>query len=78
LHHGELWEVEFKSASQRASGERRKTRDEHTEGVINVTDVLERIAKAKDAAITSVVLAYVMLKTPYVFPIIGGEEVLSI
>ncbi|KAK5688207.1 hypothetical protein LTS10_000185 [Elasticomyces elasticus] len=36
---------------------------------------LETIAKEKDTLITSVALAYVMHKAPYVFPIVGGRKV---
>jgi aryl-alcohol dehydrogenase-like predicted oxidoreductase len=42
-----------------------------------VSDVLEKIATAKspETPITSVALAYVMHKSPYVFPIVGGRKV---
>jgi aryl-alcohol dehydrogenase-like predicted oxidoreductase len=40
-----------------------------------VSAVLEKIAKSKDTLITSVALAYVMHKAPYVFPIVGGRKV---
>ena len=42
-----------------------------------VSDVLEDIANSKDPVppITSVALAYVMHKSPYVFPIVGGRKV---
>lgn len=42
-----------------------------------VSDVLEKIANTKgsDTPITSVALAYVMHKSPYVFPIVGGRKV---
>lgn len=40
-----------------------------------VSEVLEKIAKRKDTLITSVALAYVMHKSPYVFPICGGRKV---
>ncbi|KAF8975143.1 hypothetical protein BGZ46_009389 [Entomortierella lignicola] len=36
--------------------------------------VLEKIANAKETQITSIALAYVMHKTPYVFPIVGGRK----
>ncbi|KAK3109231.1 hypothetical protein LTR53_017741 [Teratosphaeriaceae sp. CCFEE 6253] len=36
---------------------------------------LETLAKKKDTLITSVALAYVMHKAPYVFPIVGGRKV---
>ena len=40
-----------------------------------VSEVLETIAKRKGTLITSVALAYVMHKAPYVFPICGGRKV---
>ncbi|KAK0391292.1 hypothetical protein NLU13_0793 [Sarocladium strictum] len=40
-----------------------------------VSKVLESIANRKNTAITSIALAYVMHKTPYVFPIIGGRKI---
>ena len=40
-----------------------------------VSEVLENIAKRKGTLITSVALAYVMHKAPYVFPICGGRKV---
>lgn len=36
---------------------------------------LEKFAKEKNTAITSIALAYVMHKAPYVFPIVGGRKV---
>ena len=48
---------------------------EAPESAIRVSKVLESIGKEKNAELTSVALAYVMNKTPYVFPIIGGRKV---
>jgi diketogulonate reductase-like aldo/keto reductase len=45
------------------------------ESDIKVSKTLERIAKKYDSQITSVALAYVMHKTPYVFPIVGGRKI---
>ena len=39
-----------------------------------VSKVLEKIAKAKNTELTSIALEYVMQKTPYVFPIVGGRK----
>lgn len=46
-----------------------------TEIQIKLTDALEKIANGKGTTITSVALAYVMHKAPYVFPVIGGRKV---
>ena len=72
---GALGGGEFKSASQREAGEGRKPEGAPSEVVVKVTGALEKIAKAKETAITSVALAYVMRKTPYVFPIVGGRKI---
>ncbi|KAI4253650.1 MAG: hypothetical protein L6R42_007501 [Xanthoria sp. 1 TBL-2021] len=40
-----------------------------------VTEMLEKVAKRKETAVTSVGLAYVMHKSPYIFPICGGRKV---
>lgn len=45
-----------------------------SEAAIKISKVLEQIAK-KNTQITSVALAYVMQKTPYVFPIVGGRKI---
>lgn len=47
------------------------------EKYVKIAGVLEDIAKRKgnDTQITSVALAYVMHKAPYVFPIVGGRKI---
>ena len=40
-----------------------------------VSKVLEGISLAKDTAVTSIAMAYVMQKAPYVFPLVGGRKV---
>ena len=71
---GALGGGNFKSDEARKSTEGRKM-GEVSEADIAVSKVLEKIAKAKGTAITSVALAYVMHKTPYVFPICGGRKI---
>ena len=71
---GALGGGKFKSDEDRKSTEGRN-RGEASEAQIAVTKVLEKIAKAKGTAITSVALAYVIHKTPYVFPICGGRKI---
>lgn len=70
---GALGSGRFKTEAQRqAQGGRI---GEVTEKEIKVSQTLERIAGRLNTAITSVALAYVMHKTPYVFPIVGGRKV---
>ena len=40
-----------------------------------ISEVLEKVARRLDTALTSVALAYVMHKAPYVFPIVGGRKI---
>ena len=40
-----------------------------------VSIVLEKVAARHDTALTSVALAYVLHKAPYVFPIVGGRKI---
>lgn len=40
-----------------------------------VTEALEAVANRHKTAVTSVALAYIMAKAPYVFPIVGGRKI---
>ena len=40
-----------------------------------MSKVLEEIATRKNKHVTSIALAYIMHKTPFVFPIVGGRKV---
>ena len=62
----------FKSEEQRKKQEGRQNAPKESE--IKISLALEKIAKAKGTLITSVALAYVMHKAPYVFPICGGRS----
>ncbi|MBE3047377.1 aldo/keto reductase [Candidatus Bathyarchaeota archaeon] len=63
----------FKTEQQRTSKEGRSVPS--PEEAVRVSRVLEDIADEKGTVITSVALAYVMHKSPYVFPIVGGRSV---
>lgn len=69
---GALGGGKFKTEEQRKAMEGRQV--EASEIEIKASKVLEAIATRKDTIITSVALAYVMHKTPYVFPIVGGRK----
>lgn len=62
----------FKEREKNNVGRKGRPIDEHDRAV---SKVLEKVAKAKGTEITSVALAYIMHKTPYVFPIVGGRKV---
>ncbi|KAI0437367.1 norsolorinic acid reductase [Xylaria telfairii] len=70
---GALGGGKFKTEEQRKKLEGRDYPPTETE--VKVTNALEAVAKRKNTLITSVAQAYVMHKTPYVFPIIGGRTV---
>ncbi|KAH0493905.1 hypothetical protein TgHK011_000548 [Trichoderma gracile] len=70
---GALGGGKFKTEEQRNSEVGRKV--QATEVDIQVSKVLEKIAARRNTALTSVALAYVMQKTPYVFPIVGGRNI---
>ncbi|MCJ1365211.1 hypothetical protein MMC16_004332 [Acarospora aff. strigata] len=72
---GALGGGKFKAQAQRDGGGEGRNMGEASEAQIAVSKVLEGIAKRKDTLITSVALAYVMHKAPYVFPIVGGRKV---
>ncbi|KAL8669844.1 MAG: hypothetical protein Q9168_005584 [Polycauliona sp. 1 TL-2023] len=46
-----------------------------TEQTRAISAALNKIAKAKGTAITSIALRYVMHKSPYVYPIVGGRTI---
>ncbi|TFK47793.1 Aldo/keto reductase [Heliocybe sulcata] len=48
---------------------------ERTEDEKKMSHALEKVGKEVGAPLTAVAIAYVMQKTPYVFPIIGGRKV---
>jgi aryl-alcohol dehydrogenase-like predicted oxidoreductase len=68
----------FKTKAQREGNEgARKLKVSVIGNEEKVSDVLENIATSKspNTPITSVALAYVMHKSPYVFPIVGGRKI---
>ena len=74
---GALGGGNFKSAEQReqTKDEGRKSMRGVSEKDLKVSETLEKVAKSRNTAITSVALAYVMHKAPYVFPICGGRKI---
>ncbi|KAK9428939.1 NADP-dependent oxidoreductase domain-containing protein [Lipomyces doorenjongii] len=56
-------------------GEEGRKTGAQTEEAKAVSAVLYKLAQKKNALITSIALAYVMHKAPYVFPIVGGRRI---
>ncbi|KAF2396523.1 Aldo/keto reductase [Trichodelitschia bisporula] len=71
---GALGGGNFKTEEQFKSGEGRKMGGP-SERQLAVTKALEAVAKKHNTLITSVALAYVRHKFPYVYPIVGGRKV---
>lgn len=71
---GALGRGTFKTEQQRASSQEGR-RVVSSEAQVKVSRVLEEIAGEKGTLITSVALAYVLHKSPYVFPIVGGRSI---
>ena len=66
----------FKTKAQRdAMGEEGRKMLPPGEKHFKVTDALEAVAKRHNTAVTSVALAYVQQKAPYVFPVVGGRKI---
>jgi hypothetical protein len=70
---GSLGGGNYKTEEDRRLNEGRKS--EISDVDIKTSQALEKIAHRKSTAITSIALAYVMHKIPYVFPVIGGRKV---
>ena len=71
---GALGGGNFKTEEQRKREQGRIFRPP-SENQLKITKALEVVAKQKGTEITSVALAYVRQKSPYVFPICGGRKV---
>ncbi|KAI9749882.1 MAG: hypothetical protein M4579_006702 [Chaenotheca gracillima] len=72
---GALGGGDFKTEAQRKETEGRSSGMKHSEHSAAVSKVLEKIANQKKTIMTSVALAYVLTKAPYVFPIVGGRKI---
>jgi len=73
---GALGRGMFKSAEAYNAADREgRKMGPQNEHYRRVAEKLDEIAKKKDTLITSIALAYVMHKAPYVFPIVGGRKV---
>jgi aryl-alcohol dehydrogenase-like predicted oxidoreductase len=72
---GALGSGKFKTEEQRQKAAKEGRNPELSDKDLAVSRALETVAKRKNTTITGVAQAYVMSKTPYVFPIIGGRTV---
>ena len=76
---GTLGAGAFKTKAQRAAlNETARTKGREvtiSDSTIAVAEVLEKVADRHNTLLTSGALAYVLHKTPYVFPIIGNRNI---
>ena len=72
---GALGRGRFMSAEDFAEKTDGRKMGGQTEHVLKVSGALEKVAKARGTLITSIALAYVRYKSPYVFPIVGGRKI---
>ena len=72
---GVLGRGAFRSAEDYAATDREGRKMGQSENHRLIGEKLAQLAKQKKTQITSVALAYILLKAPYVFPIIGGRKV---
>ncbi|KAK9458697.1 NADP-dependent oxidoreductase domain-containing protein [Lipomyces oligophaga] len=64
-------EADFKEREKNPPGRKRKPSSVER----NVSKVLEELSVSKNVPLTSIVIAYVMKKAPYVFPLVGTRTV---
>ncbi|RAQ41790.1 sterigmatocystin biosynthesis dehydrogenase stcV [Aspergillus flavus] len=72
LGQGKFKSSEARSSDSEGGSGRASNVSEHD---IQVSDALEKVAKRKNTTLHAVALAYVMQKTPSVFPIVGQRKV---
>lgn len=72
---GALGGGNFTTKAKRENNEQGRNFGPASDAHIKVSEKLEAIANAKNTAITSVALAYVRSKYPYVYPIVGGRKI---
>lgn len=72
---GALGGGNFTTKAKRENNEQGRNFGPASDKHIKVSEKLEAVAKSKNTAITSVALAYVRSKYPFVYPIVGGRKI---
>lgn len=65
----------FKSPEEYEKKEEGRKTGGQSENVKKISAALDKLAKDKGTLITGIALAYVVQKSPYVFPIVGGRKI---
>ncbi|KAL4873579.1 hypothetical protein BDV12DRAFT_208517 [Aspergillus spectabilis] len=72
---GPLAQGKLKTGEARELSGGGRSDQDMTEDEIRVSDALDEVAKSKNTTLPAVALAYLLHKTPYVFPIIGQRKI---
>ncbi|KAL4820984.1 NADP-dependent oxidoreductase domain-containing protein [Aspergillus spinulosporus] len=72
---GVLAQGKLKTAEARGLKGGGRSDEDMTENEIRVSNALDEIAKSKNTTLSAVALAYLLHKTPYVFPIVGQRKI---
>jgi hypothetical protein len=72
---GALGGGNFTTKEKRENNEQGRNFGPASDKHIKVSEKLEAVAKSKNTAITSIALAYVRSKYPFVYPIVGGRKI---
>jgi hypothetical protein len=72
---GALGGGNFSTKAKQQNNEQGRNFGGPSEAHLKTAEKLEAVAKAKNTQITSVALAYVRSKYPYVYPIVGGRKI---
>lgn len=71
---GALGGGNFTTKEKRANNEQGRNFTPPSDKHIKVSEALEAVAQSKKTGITSIALAYVRAKYPFVYPIVGGRN----
>ncbi|BCS22823.1 uncharacterized protein APUU_31048S [Aspergillus puulaauensis] len=72
---GSLAQGKLKAAAARGLTGGGRSDQDMTEDEIRVSDVLDEVAKSKNTILPAVAIAYLLHKTPYVFPVVGQRQI---
>lgn len=72
---GPLAQGKLKAAVARGLTGGGRSDQDMTEDEIRVSDVLDEVAKSKNTILPAVAIAYLLHKTPYVFPVVGQRQI---
>ncbi|OJJ61222.1 hypothetical protein ASPSYDRAFT_43141 [Aspergillus sydowii CBS 593.65] len=72
---GPLAQGKLKAAAARGLTRGGRSDEDMTEDETRVSDALDEVAKSKNTTLPAVAIAYLLHKTPYVFPVVGQRKI---